>query len=151
MHAETTLPTAASLPISANARIRTASWSVVRVVPALALILLATTWPITDFQDHPHWDEVEWIPFTHYFGPFDLVANVILFVPFGLAIGWGSTTPRRALWALALGLGCSLAVEFAQVYSHNRSATVADLITNTAGAWLGARWALRRATRRSAR
>ena len=78
-----------------------------------ALILLATTWPMTDFQDHAHWDAVEWIPFTHYFGPFDLVANVMLFVPFGLAVGWGGTTHRRVLWALALGITCSLAVEFA--------------------------------------
>lgn len=117
-------------------------------MPALALILLATTWPITDYQDHAHWDAVEWIPFTHYFGPFDLVANVMLFVPFGLAVGWGGTTPRRVLWALALGMACSLAVEFAQAYSHNRSATVADLITNTTGAWLGGKWAVSRARAR---
>lgn len=148
MHAETTLPAAASPPIPAYARIKAASWSVARVVPPLMLILLATTWPITDFQDHPHWDEVEWIPFVHYFGPFDVVANVVLFVPFGLAIGWGGTTLRRVILALMLGLACSLAVEFAQVYSHNRSATVVDLITNTTGAWLGAQWAVARARAR---
>jgi VanZ like family len=121
-----------------------------RCLGPLALILLATTWPLSDFQDHPHWDEVEWIPFTHYFGPFDLVANVALFVPFGVAMGWSGTTPRRVLWALAFGIACSLTVELAQVFSHDRSATVADLITNSTGAWLGARWAVRRQSTRSA-
>jgi glycopeptide antibiotics resistance protein len=122
----------------------------VRCLGPLALIVLATTWPLSKYQDHPHWDEVEWIPFTHYFGPFDLVANVALFVPFGIALGWGGTTARRVRWALALGLACSLTVELAQVFSHNRSATVADLVTNSAGAWLGAHWAVRRQSARSA-
>ena len=121
-----------------------------RCLGPLVLILLATTWPLSDFQDHPHWDEVEWIPFTHYFGPFDLVANVALFVPLGVAIGWKGTTPRRVLWALAWGIACSLTVEFAQVFSHNRSATVADVVTNATGAWLGARWAVRRQSALSA-
>lgn len=113
----------------------------------MALILLATTWPISDFQDHPHWFSVEWIPFTRYRRSFDVVANVALFLPFGAAFAWGELAPHRARRAMYLGLAVALAVELSQVYTHNRIATVTDVVANTTGAWLGARWALARARR----
>lgn len=113
------------------------------------MILLATTWPISDYQDHSHWAAVEWIPFSHYQRAFDVVANIVLFVPFGLALAWRGARHdvRRATLA---GLALSLAVEFSQVYTHNRIATVTDLMTNTTGAWLGAWLATRGAGRESA-
>lgn len=108
-----------------------------RCLVPLALILLATTWPISDYQDHAHWTAVEWIPFTHYQRAFDVVANVVLFVPFGWALAWRGE--RRGVGLAALvGLSLSLLVELSQVYTHNRIATVTDLLTNTTGAWLGA-------------
>ena len=120
-------------------------WAAARVLAALALVLLATTWPISDFQDHPHWFRVEWIPFSQYLRPFDVVANVLLFVPFGAAAAAGTTDPRRVRVVMYAGLALALAVELSQVYTHNRIATTTDVVTNTAGAWLGARWAIGRA------
>lgn len=145
MHADTAIP-AATTSVPAITRTRPASWSViVRMALALALVLLATTWPISDFQDHPHWFRVEWVPFSSYLRPFDLVANVLLFVPFGAAWASGSSEPRRVRQAMYAGLALALAVELSQVYTHNRIATTTDVVTNTAGAWLGARWAFGRA------
>lgn len=114
-----------------------------RCAVPVALILLATTWPLSDYQDHAHWAAVEWVPFSDYQRAFDVIANVLLFVPFGLAVGWGGAATRVSGAALA-GLVLSVAVELSQVYTHNRIATVTDLLTNTTGAWLGAWLATRR-------
>jgi glycopeptide antibiotics resistance protein len=116
----------------------------------LALILLATTWPLSDFQNHTHWQQVEWIPFTLYVRPFDILANVALFAPFGAAFAWGGTSRRRLIAATMAGLGLSLLIEWSQVYTHDRAATTTDVLSNTLGAWLGARWSLARTSRVSA-
>lgn len=88
---------------------------------------------------------MEWIPFSRYRRPFDVVANVLLFVPLGATLGWGGIDPRRVRVAICAGLALAIAVELSQVYTHNRIATTSDVITNTTGAWIGAQWALWRA------
>jgi glycopeptide antibiotics resistance protein len=112
----------------------------------LAAIALLTTWPWR-LQDHAHWDAVEWIPFTQFVRPRDWVANIGLFVPLGVAYAWGGAGRRLAAQAAMAGLACSLAAELTQVFMHGRAPTVADLLANTTGAWLGARWALTRRRR----
>jgi len=106
----------------------------------LAIILLVTTWPWR-FQDHAHWADVEWLPFTKYRRPGDWIANIGLFIPLGAAYGWGARAPRRVRDAVLIGVGCSLAVELLQVFMHGRAPTTADVIANGLGAWAGARWA----------
>lgn len=113
-----------------------------RCAVPLALIVLATTWPLSRFQDHAHWADVEWVPFSIYRRPFDVVANMLLFVPFGVAVAWRGPRARVRQAAVAAFL-LSLAIETGQVFTHNRAATVTDVLTNTAGAWLGARLATR--------
>lgn len=120
--------------------------TLLRCLGPLTLVVLATTWPLSRFQDHAHWHDVEWVPFTTYVRPFDIVANLLLFVPFGVAFAWPSPAERvRQTTLIALLL--SLAIETGQVFTHNRAATVTDVVTNTAGAWLGARLAARLAAR----
>ena len=109
----------------------------------MAAIVLLTTWPWSDFQNHSHWGQVEWVPFTKYVRPFDMIANVALFAPFGAAVVWGDRSTRQVRLAIACGLGFSLAIELAQVYMHGHAPTVVDVVTNTIGAWVGARWATR--------
>jgi glycopeptide antibiotics resistance protein len=121
-----------------------------RCAVPLALILLATTWPLSEFQNHTHWAQVEWVPFTKYVRPFDILANVALFAPLGATVAWGSTSRRRVGAATLAALVLSLLIEWSQVYTHNRAATTTDVLTNTLGAWLGARWSLARAARVSA-
>lgn len=66
----------------------------------------------------------------------EFVANIALFVPFGilLALGWR----RLKTWHLALlGLLTSGVIEFVQLYLPTRFSTVSDLVANTAGAVVG--------------
>lgn len=119
-----------------------AAHTLLRCLGPLALIIVATTWPLSRFQDHAHWSQVEWVPFTRYQRPFDIVANLLLFVPLGLAFAWKAEASRVGRATLVAFL-VTLAVETGQVFTHNRAATVTDLMTNTTGAWLGARLATR--------
>lgn len=66
----------------------------------------------------------------------DLILNVILFVPLGLALGGAGARPRTAA---AIGLIASTAIELSQLWwIPGRYASVHDVITNTAGTVLGA-------------
>lgn len=67
----------------------------------------------------------------------NLLANLLLFVPFGIALGLRfPTVPRGRLVLVCLAL--SLLVEGIQLlWSVGRSADVTDLLTNTAGGFLG--------------
>jgi len=99
-------------------------------ISLIALIVL----PWGDFQDHTHWSKVGWIPFVSK--PVrlrDIVANVLLFMPFGAA---AALSARRApLMAGALGgATLSLLSETAQLYSHTRFPSATDVIANTVGA-----------------
>jgi len=82
--------------------------------------------------------------------PADIVANIALFLPLGF-LGRGLTdgsarSGRRVVWIAAV---CSLLIETAQLFLRRRYAGPMDVVTNTAGAWLGVlardrieRWAL---------
>jgi glycopeptide antibiotics resistance protein len=67
----------------------------------------------------------------------ELAANVVLFVPLGIALAWRWRRPSVravALWALAV----SVAVEAGQaVLQTGRQADVTDLLANVSGAVLG--------------
>jgi len=79
----------------------------------------------------------EWITFNLL----EFVANVLLFLPFGvffvLLLG-------RARWWLAILLGVALTVgiEFAQQFIPNRVSDPRDIVSNSIGAVLGAVFAL---------
>ena len=65
----------------------------------------------------------------------DLLLNILLFLPFGAALGYAGVTARRAL---VYGLLFSAAIEITQLGLPGRSPTLRDIVTNGAGAWLGA-------------
>lgn len=84
-------------------------------------------------------------------GVADILLNVLLFVPFGVfaaAPGSGSRRRRAARAALA-GALLSAAIEVAQGLLPGRFPSLADILANGLGAWLGARlilaWAAREA------
>lgn len=117
------------------------SWPVVwRLVwlGTVVLIVLATTWPWSDFRGHAHWAKVEWIPFTHRTVARDLLLNVLLFAPFGFAAGRGWPAAPTWLWVVSACV-LSLVVETYQLFSHSRFPTSVDLLANAAGAWVGLR------------
>lgn len=77
----------------------------------------------------------------------EFVANIVLFMPFGLlgALAW----PRLSPW-LVIGAGCltSITIELVQIALPTRFPTMSDVVANTTGAALGyalvAWWRLRR-------
>jgi VanZ family protein len=76
----------------------------------------------------------------------DIVANVLLYLPFGACLAW-MLAPRLGAalafaGALLLGALLSTAVEVAQIYETRRVASLADVAFNTAGAAAGAALAL---------
>ena len=67
---------------------------------------------------------------------FEFLANVALFVPFGLLVA--ASAPRWSPWAIiGLGLLASVAIELLQLGIPSRVPTISDVIANTAGAALG--------------
>jgi glycopeptide antibiotics resistance protein len=109
----------------------------VLLVAWLALVCLLTI-PWTSYVGHPHWYNVQWVPFAGRVRAYDVVANVLLYMPLGFLLSRPARSSRRdALIALALGVGLSIGIEWTQVYSHARVPSVTDVIANGAGAWLG--------------
>ncbi|MEW6248204.1 MAG: VanZ family protein [Nitrospirota bacterium] len=117
----------------------------------LVIILMATTFPWSDFKGHAHWGVVRWLPFSELSRPspsvlFDIGANIALFVPFGyLAVkAMNSATRSRFIATVLLTLGLSSGIELYQVFSHNHVPSVTDVCSNAFGAAIGAYLAARR-------
>ncbi|HKV98480.1 MAG TPA: VanZ family protein [Vicinamibacterales bacterium] len=72
----------------------------------------------------------------------DVVQNVLLFLPFGvlgvLAGRQAKFTLRRIAWVTLLGAGLSVLVEVLQLFTVDRTTSMSDVATNTAGTLLGA-------------
>jgi VanZ family protein len=69
----------------------------------------------------------------------DLLANVLLYIPFGFAavLCWNGPRPLRALAAILAGIALSLSLEYLQLFDMGRWATMSDVRSNAAGAILG--------------
>lgn len=66
----------------------------------------------------------------------EILANVALFVPFGIL---ALTAFRMRVWSATLaGLATSCLIEGVQLFLPTRFSTVSDLVANTAGALIGA-------------
>jgi glycopeptide antibiotics resistance protein len=109
----------------------------------VAVILFVVT-PWYGIRDHSHWARVQWIPFvTPPIRFSDMLLNILFYMPFGFMYVRRSASAR--VWkAVLAGVVLSTATEVSQVYSHGRFPSTTDLICNTIGAYLGARWAARR-------
>ena len=85
---------------------------------------------------------VLWLPFS---GPwtgaaqftYDLVTDILLWMPVGAL--WRLDEPRRKLAAIAWRAALlALGIELAQLFVLSRVTDISDVLTSTAGAWLGA-------------
>ena len=98
------------------------------------------TLPWSDFQGHPHWARVSWVPFL---GPVDnlrdVLLNVAVFVPFGFLLAQGRSLigPLGLLGFLGAPVLVSAAGEFYQVFCHSRFPSATDVVSNTLGAYGG--------------
>lgn len=107
-------------------------------------VIMAATVPWTDLVGHTHWGKVQWLPFlSPPVKMFDVLVNVLLYMPFGYAwlrVSW----LRTRLWqAAALAFVLSVAVEWTQLYSHSRFPSVQDVLCDVSGAWIGGWLAVR--------
>jgi glycopeptide antibiotics resistance protein len=108
------------------------------------ILLLVLPW--TTFQNHTHWQRVAWIPFVS--PPVrlrDVVANVLLYAPWGYLFTRQMPHAMRRIWIVVLfSTVLSLSTEASQLYSHGRFPSATDLICNIFGAVAGATFARRR-------
>lgn len=72
----------------------------------------------------------------------DIVFNIVAYVPMGViaCLHFGGAAPdRRAVWkAVALGAAFSATMEFLQLFVPHRVSSIVDVVSNTAGAAMGA-------------
>ena len=119
------------------------------LVAAMAVYLLVvgliTLTPSTGDGHSPMWYVMR---FLHRFGTtwvtesgLELVANVVLFVPFGL-LGVPLVGRRRWWWVVVGGVLLTCAIETAQLGIPGRVSDVRDLVANTTGAIVGTAAAL---------
>ncbi len=75
----------------------------------------------------------------------DLIQNVILFIPLGVALRWflagyGIRQHSQIVGSMILAGLLALGIEIAQLIIPGRTAAILDVTANTAGAGLGSRW-----------
>lgn len=87
-----------------------------------------------------------WQPWPRYWTRFDLLTNLLLYVPVGATLAWRLRSLWRARWAAlaATAAGCALSfsVESLQTFLPERVASNVDLLCNGLGAMAGALFAL---------
>lgn len=105
--------------------------------------------PLHNFVGHAHWQYIRWVPTSDQLSSpavlldlgIDAAANILLFVPFGLLYtlrgldGRSFSPGLLMLMAFTLSFG----IEYYQVYCHNRSTSLLDLLDNVLGAYIGMR------------
>jgi len=109
----------------------------------LALIAYASLTPFSGWR----WPEGSpaaflWAPFPHHIQRDDLIVNFLAYIPFGgLLAGWAMRR-RSVLSAVGIaifaGMSVSATMELAQAFLPSRVSSSVDLLSNTAGAALGA-------------
>jgi glycopeptide antibiotics resistance protein len=118
-------------------------------------VILAVVVPWSAWQDHSHWEGVNWIPFSAEIADVklrDAVANLALYIPFGYLLVTHHARGWAAVWIAGLGaLILSLGTEYAQVYSHGRYPSMTDVVMNGLGGVVGALLAKRAQTGRRRR
>ena len=112
-----------------------------------ATILMFGILPLSDYVGHSHWQYIKWVPalddlpsplYLLDIGS-DVVANTMLFVPFGylLAFSRGEQTQKHFLLIGGVAAVLSCGIEFFQVYCHSRFPSVLDVVANVTGSLIG--------------
>jgi glycopeptide antibiotics resistance protein len=109
-------------------------WAIVCSTAVILFVLL----PLRGFDPGGHWDRVAWIPFvSRPIGVFDVIGNLLLFMPLGASIAWHAR--RSALLRVAtVAFVCSLFGEWSQIYSRYRFPATQDILLNVTGTVIAA-------------
>ena len=109
----------------------------------LLLIVYASWYPFADWHNNglPPLAYLS-SPMPHYWTVFDLVTNIVAYIPFGVLMVFALYPHVRRIWAAMLaivaGILLSGVMEAVQTFLPSRVPSNLDLLTNTAGACLGA-------------
>jgi VanZ family protein len=107
------------------------------------LIVYASWYPFSGWTDKgmTPWHYLS-LPLPHYWTRFDLAANVLAYIPFGIGVVFALYPHVRGLLAFLLaaaaGVLLSGTIEAGQTFLPSRVPSNLDLITNSVGAVLGA-------------
>ncbi len=108
------------------------------------LIVYASLYPFADWRvpGHSPWQFL-WLPWPRYWTGFDLVANLLGYVPLGALmlvarVRAGDSPGRGLLLALMLGAALSFSMEMLQNWLPRRVPSNLDLALNAAGSAIGA-------------
>jgi glycopeptide antibiotics resistance protein len=114
----------------------------------IAFILVITV-PWYALDPDPRFYRIRWIPFLSRPRSIrDILLNVGLYVPFGYLLLRQLAGKPHSVWkVVAAALALSSLSEASQLFSRGRFPSSTDLVTNGAGAWLGALWARSRQRR----
>jgi VanZ family protein len=110
---------------------RLPSWRTQLLAFTLVVILATTLWPVYDAEPRRLLACI--VCGVHAVS--DVLLNVALFVPFGVALAVNARPLTHCVLAAAL---LSASVEFAQLYIPGRDSSLGDVLSNTLGATLGA-------------
>ncbi len=120
---------------------KTSAWPLALVYTGL--IVYASLYPFTNWRDQgvdPWWFVTA--PLPRYWTGFDVVSNLLGYMPFGFLLALSALRTGRERYALGFpimtGLLLSLSMETLQVYLPSRVASNLDLFLNVSGAALGA-------------
>ena len=108
-------------------------------------LILVLVVPWLNYRNHSHWDKVAWIPFfSKEVQLRDIVANILLYVPWGYFWVRQKRDPTRRVWpVIVFAAVLSIATEASQCYSHGRFPSATDVTCNLFGAFVGAEYARR--------
>ena len=108
------------------------------------ILLLVPPW--LNYQNHAHWARVAWVPFFSEEARLrDIVANVLLYAPWGYLWVRQRREPSRRVWpVMVFAAVLSIATEASQSYSHGRFPSATDVTCNVLGAFAGAGYARRK-------
>jgi glycopeptide antibiotics resistance protein len=102
-------------------------------------VVLVVSFPWAGFTCVPQWHRVHPAPFTDPADkPRDLIANVLLFVPFGYSYVRWRRRPWAWLEAVVLGAAVSIGAEATQLFSTLRHPSATDITAAASGALGGA-------------
>lgn len=139
---------------SRRPQVRTRTLRIVRILVLLYLIgiVLITLWPLHFDAAHHGLEKGNRIPFhgtlgfvtsqskvQQRIGDLDFLANVLLYIPFGLLLPFAINRPGGILVTLALGAAFALGLEIVQgAYVIGRTFDIDDAISGFAGVCIGA-------------
>lgn len=106
--------------------------------PFWILVVVAASGPWFGVVREPQWDRVTWIPFTGFGDkPRDMIANVLLYVPFGWSFVKNRSSRARVRDAMVAAALVSIAVEIPQLFYRLRDPSTTDVVMAIVGAAAG--------------